>query len=267
MAKIELYDSLETKASFKALEVLAEKLPKPCILLGGWAVYFSVNERFQKDLGFTYLGSRDVDLGFHISKDATEFDLITGNLVPAIHLLRRMGYRKKGASRFCRTIDKRTGETIVGDSQEQSNDGDLFHLYIDPIVDYSHPKLSEFEDIDPLEEPVLSKAVLENRYIKKTIGSGEVNIPEPDILLEMKLRSFPKRTKPDKIIKDICDIYSLIWFSEKPFLEVISPLKETNPTLVKDAKESYSVELGIDAARHLGIESDVFEGVIKNLFG
>ena len=147
MAKVELYDTIETTASLEALEVLAERLPKPLILLGGWAVYFLVNESYQKELGFTYLGSRDVDIGFHIPEEATEFDLITGNFKPTIEILKRMGYKKEGPSRFCRTIDKRTGKTAEDETITKISGENLFRLFIDPIVDHSHPLISEFVDI------------------------------------------------------------------------------------------------------------------------
>ena len=266
MAKIELYDTIETKASLETLDVLAERLPKPIILLGGWAVYFLVNESYQKELGFTYLGSRDVDIGFHIPKDVTEFDLRTGNFKPAIEILKRMGYKKEGASRFCRTIDKRTGETVVGNTIDSMQGENLFHLFVDPIVDYSHPLLSDFEDITPIEEPILTKAVLENKFKTIKIGKGDVKVPEPDILLEMKISSLPKRTRLDKKLKDICDIYSLIWHSEKPFIKVITPVKEDCPELIMEAKPSFSDEIKKEAIYYLGIELAVFEGVMKNLF-
>ncbi|MFO8003790.1 hypothetical protein, partial [Thioalkalivibrio sp.] len=33
-------------------------------VLGGWAVYFTVDNNFQREKGYPYLGSKDVDLGF-----------------------------------------------------------------------------------------------------------------------------------------------------------------------------------------------------------
>jgi hypothetical protein len=62
----QLYDRIETDEALKALEVLSDKLPEPFLLMGGWAVYITVNDSFLEEHGSTYLGSRDIDVGFHI---------------------------------------------------------------------------------------------------------------------------------------------------------------------------------------------------------
>lgn len=35
-------------------------------LIGGWAVYESVNKRPEEDKGRQYAGSKDIDIGFHM---------------------------------------------------------------------------------------------------------------------------------------------------------------------------------------------------------
>jgi hypothetical protein len=35
-------------------------------LIGGWAVYETVNRSYMEDMGRPYIGSRDIDVGFHI---------------------------------------------------------------------------------------------------------------------------------------------------------------------------------------------------------
>ncbi len=60
-----MYQDQETKTSFHYLNKVINSLEEPICLLGGWAVYFSVNERFEKEKGYPYLGSRDIDLGFN----------------------------------------------------------------------------------------------------------------------------------------------------------------------------------------------------------
>jgi hypothetical protein len=57
-----LYAKYETDTSFDYLEKIIDILDEPICILGGWAVYLTVNKKFKEDLGPDYLGSRDIDL-------------------------------------------------------------------------------------------------------------------------------------------------------------------------------------------------------------
>jgi hypothetical protein len=41
-------------------------MTQPVCLMGGWAVYLTMNAKFNEINGRNYIGSRDIDLGFHI---------------------------------------------------------------------------------------------------------------------------------------------------------------------------------------------------------
>jgi hypothetical protein len=60
-------------------------------LLGGWAVYYIVNENFQKATGRTYIGSRDIDLGFHLNKVWSKAQLAKSDFINSITTLENMG--------------------------------------------------------------------------------------------------------------------------------------------------------------------------------
>lgn len=60
-----MYEDKETEISYKYLREVIEHLGEPICLLGGWAVYFTVNNLFKDEKGHSYLGSRDIDLGFN----------------------------------------------------------------------------------------------------------------------------------------------------------------------------------------------------------
>jgi hypothetical protein len=51
------------------MQAIFSQLKIQTCLLGGWAVYYLVNQSFQKATGRSYIGSRDIDLGFHINMD------------------------------------------------------------------------------------------------------------------------------------------------------------------------------------------------------
>ena len=58
----ELYDRVESESAFSALNQIVPRLPEPFLLLGGWAIYVTVNDSFRDEHGSQYLGSRDIDV-------------------------------------------------------------------------------------------------------------------------------------------------------------------------------------------------------------
>ena len=48
---VPLYDSQETDLALGALGALSRSLPEPFLLMGGWAVYLTVNQSFRKTHG------------------------------------------------------------------------------------------------------------------------------------------------------------------------------------------------------------------------
>jgi len=261
----ELYDTIEVNASKLALDALIEELPKPVILLGGWAIYLMVNESYQREHGVAYLGSRDVDLGFQIPPNATKDELLNSNFAHAISILKKIGYWESGTSRFCRIIQRTTGKTLTEKEAAKIPQYDLFYLYIDPIVDMIHPLNLEVFKIKPIDEPLLSQAFIDERLLQWNITGKIVLVPEPTMLLAMKLSAFPKRTKDDKKVKDACDIYSLIWHSNVPFSQIIETARNDFPDLIDNAMKHFNKDINDKASSYLGIDPDRFHGVIKRL--
>ena len=266
MAESEIYERMETDASFDALKILAAELPEPLILMGGWAVNITVNKSYSEEHNAPYLGSRDVDLGFHIDVNASIEDLKQSNFAKTLDILKDIGYWESGTSRFCRILDKRTGKTLSEKEAGEIPFFDLFYLYIDPMVDRIHLKNDDVFKIKPIDEPLLSDAIENGRMREITISGKILQVPQPDVLLAMKLSSFRNRTKDDKKIKDACDIYALIWHSERPSNEIIKLLKQNYPELCERVKDQFSEDLISKASYHLGVEPDQFKGVLSQLF-
>jgi hypothetical protein len=266
MARNEIYDAVETRVSEQALAALARDLPSPLILLGGWAVHLTVNENYMREHGLRYLGSRDVDLGFHIPRDITETEMIMGSFCQAIVILKRMGYRKEGASRFCRVINRATGETVREGSLSDIAEEERFYLFVDPIVDFVHPLCSELVDLAPIEEPLLSKAMEGGKMNEAHISGRLVRFPEPSCLLGMKLSSLPNREKDDKKVKDACDIYSLLWYSGQDYAKMVERVRTEYPDLCIGVRECFTPTVISKASYYLGIDAETFRKVVERLF-
>jgi hypothetical protein len=51
-------------------------------------------------------------------------------------------------------------------------------------------------------------------YTVTDLFGRKVMLPKPELLLAMKLNSTPRRDKENKRIKDVADIYALLWHSD-----------------------------------------------------
>lgn len=260
---IDLYDQIETDSSYQALKILSDRLPEPLILLGGWAVYLTVNSSFKDEFGSNYLGSRDVDIGFHLDP-SWEIDILeTSNLKQAVDILIGIGYKRHGSFRFCKIINNKSGKTLSEESAKHFQMYELFYLYVDLVVDYIHPDMRKICNIDFIDETILAKAWEQHFFVEIDLFSNKILLPNPPILLAMKLNSLPNRTKDDKKVKDACDIYSLLWHSSLRYPEMVGFIKKKYPDLIKNTNDILKDNIPERASIHLGIDRSTFINVIQ----
>jgi hypothetical protein len=232
----------EIKTSEKQLEQVFKRLPAPTCLLGGWAAYYIVNMNFEKANGRTYIGSRDIDIGFHIDREWTEEQLKESQFVTAITTIENMGFRSV-SFRLIKDFDIDTGKELTPEESAKLPLYQIFQLYIDPVVDYIHPRIKDLLGFVPIDEPLLSLVFQYGMYTIANLFERRVFLPEPHVLLAMKLNCAPKRDKENKRIKDIADIYALLWFSDvelprlKNQLFSIYPKEEARKTARSFTKE------------------------------
>ena len=102
---------------------------------------------------------------------------------------------------------------------------DLFGLYIDLLVDTADKRRHKIVGFSIAEEPLLQGVFSgEQKTTTNFIGLGVV-LPDPALLMEMKINSFPDRTHDDKKTKDLADICALLLYSE------------VKPPILSDSKE------------------------------
>ena len=66
-------------------------------LLGGWAVYLVVNPKYKRAHGKNYHGSKDIDLGFHFSRNESPESMRRSALARSIGELERIGFYETGS--------------------------------------------------------------------------------------------------------------------------------------------------------------------------
>ena len=84
-------------------------------------------------------------------------------------------------------------------------------------------------------------------------------------MLAMKLKAIPSRQKDDKILKDACDIYALIWHSPDGIERVLRSVKAEYPEECGSGRDAITHEVAARAAGHLGIDIEMYLEVANRL--
>ena len=217
------YQPNETKTPQKQLQDILNQLDDPLCLLGGWAVYYIVNQNFQKATGRDYIGSRDIDIGFHINKDWNKKQLEKSKFISTLKTLENMGFQSV-SFRLFKDFNLDNGQELTPEESAKLPLYQIFQLYIDPVVDSIHPEIKNLSGFVPIDEPLLSLVFQKKMYTVAAFFGKSIMLPKPHVLLAMKLNSAPRRDKEHKLIKDIADIYALLWHSDVPLPELKSQL-------------------------------------------
>jgi hypothetical protein len=163
-----LYQPTETKTSQKQLQTIFKQLKGEACLLGGWAVYYLVNKNFEKATGRKYIGSRDIDLGFHINKEWNKEQLRNSEFATTIKTIEEIGF-KSVSFRIVKDSNIDNGKELTPEESAKLPMYQIFQLFIDPIVDYIHPKIKTLLGLVPIDEPLLSLVFQENIYAAQAL--------------------------------------------------------------------------------------------------
>jgi hypothetical protein len=257
-----LYSDFETETSYEYLQKIVGVLNEPLCILGGWAVYFTVNTTFRKDQGRNYLGSRDIDLGFYLNNKYTKQQLKSSTIGNALSVLEKQGFKPLGF-RYYKDIHIDTGNELTSEQSAKTPTHDIFQIYIDPVVNEVHPLFKEVFRFDPVDEPLLTPVFKDKNYRTELMEFHKrLWLPTPEILLATKLKSICNRTKDEKLIKDMCDIYALSWYSSKKFHQLKHDVHKLIEGLEEISAKVQSEELFKKTETALGIEAKT----IKNVF-
>jgi len=247
-----MYEDNEVATSRKYLEEVITTINEPIVLLGGWAVYFLVNKSYKETTGRDYIGSRDIDLGFTIPSVDMENSAFTKALT---RLEDELGF-KPLSFRLFKETHLETGEAIDTKDAKSTPSYMIFPLYIDLIVDKIPEGFAERFGFTPIDEPLLTPVFSypENRTEINEFGK-QLWLPSPNIMLAMKIKSYPDRTKDHKRIKDLSDITAILLFSsikreDEMLLKILTreDIERFKTTLTPGDIERAAVTMGIDKA-------------------
>ena len=186
-----MYDPVETEFSYQYLGKLGEKLAKvEWGLIGGWAVYFHVRQNYQRAFGEDYLKSRDIDV-FIDSRNQQEF----------LQKISELGFTASAYNFRYELIYEREEKKIITPLEARKKP--IFHLI--------YLFLDVFSD---------QKTALVGSWVFPELEKGKWKMIESfpvmnvSLLLHLKVMAFFQREKLDKELKDACDIYALLFYSQ-----------------------------------------------------
>lgn len=241
------------------------QMKEPVCLLGGWAVYLTVNTKFNESNGRNYLGSRDIDLGFHIDPNWSSTDLEKSAFAQSVKILKSRGFNGLG-SRFVKYYDINTKKELSEAESRKKPSYEMFQLYVDPMVDNIHKAAQKIVGFPLLDEPLLSHVFAGQKFTSLSDFGGKFRLPTPEILISTKLKSVPSRNKDDKRIKDISDIYAILWYSDIELLELKEKVQKILDVPSISAVVSKFTQDEYDAVSNaIGIGSDEVSRVITEL--
>lgn len=239
-----MYKEFETRTSYKYLKEVINNLKEPICIVGGWAVFFHVNERFREAQGRPYLGSRDIDLGFNIGTNLKQ-----SALAQTIEILTRKLKFKPLGFRLMKEINTETEEEIG--ERERVPAHFIFPMYVDLIVDSIPADFRKIFGFNPIDEPLLKFVFEKKDYVFMREFEKKLLLPKPELLLAMKINSLPERDKEHKQIKDICDIFALAWYTDLN-LEKINISKYLKRSTLKKCSKILNKEDYLKASAQIG---------------
>ncbi len=193
-----MYPNIETSVSQGYLSQILNGVSQPPCLIGGWAVYYTVNDNFRKNKMHDYQGSRDIDLGFHFDPNWTRKQFQSSSYNATIIKLRKMGFEEV-SYRYFKQHSMEDGHQLTLEEAKTTDQFMIFNMYVDLLVDAKNPKRAmKIAGSTVLEEPLLSAVFSGKESTQRKLFGIRVTMPGPHLLTKIKLKSFPGRPEEDK---------------------------------------------------------------------
>jgi len=214
-----MYSDKETQTSYDYLKKVVHSLDEPICIVGGWAIFLTVNPAYQQRFNIPYLGSRDIDLGFHFEPKQTDSELKKSAFAKALKKLESEGFESIDF-RLVKHLDRETGIPLPKEEYKTKPLFDIIEMYVDLMVDNIPENFTPVFGMGVADEPLIEQVFKNENYRSELVEfDKKLYLPSPTILLSTKLKSLPNRQKDDKRLKDIHDICGVLLFSRQPLDE------------------------------------------------
>jgi len=187
-----MYPKSETDFSWSYLTQIIRRVPQPCCLIGGWSVYLTVNQAFEKKTGRSYVGSRDIDLGFHFDPDWSQKEVKSSPFSMAVKEIEAMGFEPQG-SRFVKQYHHSQKRELTQEEKRHLPSYEIFNLYIDILVDSDDPKRFKKAGFNVMEEPLLNGVFRWERENRNETGRNQCIDASTPTSYENENQVFPRQ--------------------------------------------------------------------------
>ncbi len=188
---------------------------------GDWAVYFTVNDYFKEQKDMNYIGSQDIDIGFALEPMMGKTDLESTKLFKMLNILEQNGYNP---SMF--GYKKDIPFEVIGLLKDEGKEK-MFTLYVDILVNSYPPSYQDIHRYSFFEVPLIENVYNNEKFqVKIPKISKYLFIPTREMISAMKILALPSRGEHHKMVKDLCDLYALIWFADKSPDKIIDEISE-----------------------------------------
>ncbi|MEM2282193.1 MAG: hypothetical protein QXH26_01410 [Candidatus Hadarchaeales archaeon] len=237
-----LYDPLETEVARRVLlEILDQLEPAPHFgLVGGWAVHSLISENFLRATGREFPKSRDLDVYLDCESD------FPSRFARAIE---KVGFRP-GECRFRYTLifDRQSMRKLSEREARRKQIFELMYVFLDVLSN------RESEILGSWPNEVVARMIERGAVKQVSVEGRKVFVPDEDFLFLLKVDSFLKRETGEKRAKDACDLYGLLFYSPRRFLESLG-------------EEPWKLELASRGIGTLLQEEETLELIAETLFG
>ena len=159
----------------------------------------------------------------------TKSQLASTDLYKTLEILESNGYKPEG---FRYRKDVSYAELGI---EDHDGDNETFALYVDVLVNSYPPSLNDLIPNCFFEVPLIEHVYNDKKnQVKISSVSKNLFIPIQEIIIAMKICSLPTRGIRHKMVKDLCDLYGLLWYSSKPMDDIN---KELPTFLERDSLE------------------------------
>jgi hypothetical protein len=245
------------------LKIIADLIDFPICVCGGWAVYYTINDIFKERKNRDYIGSQDIDIGFSLKPMMTKSELESTNLLKTLKILKSNGFKQEGF-RYRKDI----AYDVPGDIDDKEKN-ETFSLYVDILVNTYPPSLNDIYPNCFFEVPLLEQVHNNTEYqVKISSISDDLFIPTREIIAAMKIHSITTRGEAHhKKVKDLCDIYGLLWYSEKSITEIIDAvLNFINLNSIERLRDTIDKTLMSECESYLGESKGSLNTVLNDLY-
>jgi len=211
-----------------------------------------------------YIGSQDIDIGFSLKPMMTKSELESTNLFKTIEILESNDYKPE-KFRYRKDI----AYSDLGKDDKEKDD-ETFTLYVDILVNSYPPSLNDIHPNCFFEVPLIEQVYNNTKYqVKISSISNNLFIPTREIITAMKIQSLSGRGDVHhKKVKDLCDIYGLLWYSKKKSVNEIieGVLNFIDINSIKRLRDSVDKVLMSECEGYLGESKGSLNTVIGKLF-